>query len=419
MKKSLFRRIFNLTWLIMAALLTFTACDDDDDNDDDDVIILDGIYIMGDATALDTYNTNGRFTVTKNEVNQEDRASLYEKYIAIGATGTFKIMHVAGAVKKQFGPGTDFDVVLEADRVTDDPKVDFWRGTYEENTTEFTVPADGLYHVVIDTELGKIAIMPVIWGVIGDATPGGWNSSTALTPSSFNKETMTFTKTEMELRSGQWKFRYSDGWKVVLDTIVDLGGGDKGVKVNTNFGGTAITALEAGGDNFNNTVPGVYTVTMTWTLAAGHAVTLLKTAELPLTNWTGVQVDMIGTGVSVDNTNAVVSTTWGNWGYTLLADGGAIPVVNGNLYTWTWAGVILEADSGFKIRTKDGVAPPSGGANFGVGLEAVDHANSSANVNTAITGDITVSVKTAYDVIITIDADNSDAKVITINESVK
>ncbi len=100
MKKNVFKKIFNLTWLILAALLTFTACEDDEDTDDE--IVLDGIYIMGDATELDSYNTNGRFTVTKNEVLQEDRASLYEKYIAISAAGSFKIKHVAGSVKKQY-----------------------------------------------------------------------------------------------------------------------------------------------------------------------------------------------------------------------------------------------------------------------------------------------------------------------------
>ncbi len=272
-----------------------------------------------------------------------------------------------------------------------------------------------MYHVVIDTELQKVVVARVAWGVIGAATPEGWGTATALTASAFNKSTMTFTKTEMELRGGDWKFRYSNGWKIVLDTIVDLGGGNKGVKVNTNFGG-AVDALEAGGANIVNAAPGVYTMTMTWTLAGGHVATASKTADLPLTNWTGVICDAVGTGVSADNASAIVPdpSSWG-WGNKLLADGA--PVKVGDIYTWTWSNIILEANEGFKLRTENGVAPPSGGANFDAGLEAVDHAASVGNVNAATTGNLSTSVKTAYDIVLTIDAGNSDAKKIVITNS--
>ncbi|OFX89563.1 MAG: hypothetical protein A2W99_14665 [Bacteroidetes bacterium GWF2_33_16] len=423
MKKNVFKKIFNLTWLILAALLTFTACEDDEDTDDE--IVLDGIYIMGDATALDSYNTTGRFAVTRNEVlnddyndgiiNEDDRPTLYEKYIALSATGTFKIKHVAGSVKKQYGPGTDFALVALADRINDEPKdEDFWRGSYTESTTEFSVPEDGLYHVVIDTELQKVVVARVVWGVIGAATPEGWGTATPLTASAFDKNTMTFTKTEMELRGGDWKFRYSNGWKIVLDTLVDLGGGKKGVNVNTNFGG-AVNAIIAGGANIVNAAPGVYTITMTWTLADGHSATATKTADLPLTNWTGVICDAVGTGVSADNANAIVPDPSGwAWGNKLLADGA--PVKVGDIYTWTWSNMVIEANEGFKLRTENGVAPPSGGANFDAGLDVVDHTASSANVDPATSGDLKVSVKGTYDIVLTIDAGNNDTKKIVITE---
>ncbi|MFC2151160.1 hypothetical protein ACFLSE_01420 [Bacteroidota bacterium] len=412
MKKNLFRRLFNLSWLILAAMLMFTACSEDDDPV---VIVLDGIYITGDATAIDGYDVLGRMTVTKNEVVQENRASLYEKYIAISSTGGFSIKQVAGAVKTTYGPGADFAVVPAVDRINDEPKDgDFRRGSLVESETQFTVPTSGLYHVVIDTELMKVAIMPVAWGVIGAATPDGWGSSTDLTASAFDLNAMTFTITDMELRGGDWKFRYSNGWKVVLDTVVDLGGGDKGVRVNTNFGG-AVTALVPGGDNIVNADPGVYTIAMAWTLATGHAATATKTDDLPLTNWTGVICDAVGTGVSADNASAIPDpSSWG-WGNKLLADGA--PTVASDVYTWTWTGIVLEAGEGFKLRTEDGVAPTSGGANFDAGLEAVDHASSSANVDPATTGNLSVTVKAAYDITLTIDAADSDSKTIVIADA--
>ncbi len=413
MKKNVFKKIFNFSWLILAALLTFTACDDDDD-DGDDIIVLDGIYITGDATAIDGYDVLGRMAVTRNEVTQEDRSSLYEKYIAISSTGGFSIKQVAGAVKTTYGPGSDFAVVPEADRDTDEPKVDFRRGSYVESETQFTVPTSGLYHVVIDTELQKVAIMPVTWGVIGAATPEGWGSSTALTASAFDLNAMTFTITDMELRGGDWKFRYSDGWKVELDTVIDLGGGDKGVKVNTNFGG-AVSALVPGGDNIVNDAPGVYTIAMAWTLATGHVATATKTADLPLTNWTGVICDAVGTGVSSDNASAIADPSSWNWGNKLLADG--VPTISGDVYTWTWTGIVLEANEGFKLRTEDGVAPESGnGANFDAGYSAVDLTASSSLVADA-SGNLSVTAKGTFNITLTIDAADSDSKTIVITEA--
>jgi len=402
MKKNLFKRIFNLTWLVLAAFLTFTACNDDDD-DGDDTIILDGLYIMGDATALDDYATTGRFTVTRNEVLQEDRASLYEKYMAISATGSFKIKLVAGSSKKQLGPGADFAVVLEADRVTDDPKVDFWRGTYEENSTEFTVPTDGLYHVIIDTELGKVAIMPVVWGVIGAATPGGWSSSTNFTSSAFDLNTMTFTKTELALTVGDFKYRYSDGWKVALDTILDLGGGDKGVKVNTNFGG-AVNALVAGGDNIGNTVPGYYTATMTWTLASGHAATISKTGDLPMVDYSTYNMGFIGDGV-LDASDVAVgwSTTYDK----------KLPLHLGNVYTWTWNGIKIVNTGSFKIRQDDNWD------GFVIGYSSVTLAGTGAS-NLSANGDsnFVPAADGTYDFTLEVDA-STEAYTLTVEPSVK
>jgi hypothetical protein len=152
--------------------------------------------------------------VTRNEVNQTERASLYELYIPIKASGGFNIVKVAGNVQTVWGPGTGFGNITNP--TNDEPKVTFQRGPAAVTTTKFTVPADGMYHVVIDTELGKVAIMPVHWGIIGAATPDGWGTSTDLTESGFNLNTMSWTISNLELRSGDWKFRHSNGWKVEL-----------------------------------------------------------------------------------------------------------------------------------------------------------------------------------------------------------
>ncbi len=397
---------------MLTALVTFSSCKKEDDPIVvDPVIVLDGIYIKGAGTAYADFNDNAMMKSTRNEVGQADRAELMELYIPIkaGAEG-FSIVKVAGSVQTTYAPGADFAEITNP--TTDEPHAAaFYRGTAVEGTAKFTVPEDGMYHVIFDTELMKVVVARVHWGLIGGATPNGWGSSTELTESAFNLTSMSWTITDMELRGGDWKLRYSGGWKIELDTVLDLGGGNIGVKVNTNLGG-AITALVAGGDNIVNADPGMYTCGLNYTVGSGFVLTMTKTAGLPLTDWTGVICDAVGTGVSADNASAIADPSGWGWGNKLLADGA--PVKTGDVYTYTWTNITLEANEGFKLRTEDGVAPPAGGANFDVGFPAVDVANSSAAVADA-GGNLSVTTKAAYTIVLTIDAADNDVKVITIN----
>lgn len=402
-----------LSFLVLIGILVnVSSCKKDEEPTPDPVIVLDGYYVKGAATAYADFNTNALMKVTRNEVNQTNRASLLELYIPIkaGADG-FNIIRVAGAVHTTFGPGNPFGDVTQG--TTDEPKVTFQRGLYAETATKFTVPSDGMYHVVIDYDLGKVAIVPVHWGIIGAATPAGWGGSTAMTESAFNLTTMSWSITDMELGGGDWKFRYSDGWKVELDTVIDLGGGVIGVKFNTNFGG-AVNALVPGGDNIVNDDPGIYTISLSYTLGAGYTATATKTGSLPMTNWTGVVCDAVGSGVSIDNPTAAADTSSWGWGNQMLADNGGIPTVAGNdMYTWTWTGIILEAEEGFKVRTVNGVAPPVGGANFDAGYTALNVAASSTQI-VDDGGNLKATVKGSYTITLNIDAANSDTKEIII-----
>lgn len=414
MKKTNFKWALLLSaFALIAIALGFTACSDDEDEPEPPVIVLDGFYVKGAGTAYADFNENAMMKVTRNEVTQEDRASLLELYIPVkaGADG-FQIVQVAGSVYTTWGPGSDWGDITQG--TTDEPKVTFQRGSVAVTTTKFTVPADGMYHVVIDTELGKAVVVPVHWGVIGGATPDGWGTSTQFTESAFNLTSMSWTITDMELRGGEWKFRYSQGWKVELDTVLDVGSGKIGVKVNTNFG-EAVDGLVPGGANIVNDDPGIYNMTLAYTLGNGYTATITKTGSLPLTDWTGVVCDAVGTGVSVDNPSAIPDPSSWAWGNKLLADNGGIPTKTGDVYTWTWTGIILEANEGFKVRTENGVAPPSGGANFDAGFSALNVAASSGNIADN-GGNLSATVKGPYNITLKIDAANSDAKEIIITE---
>ncbi|MEO9022289.1 MAG: SusE domain-containing protein [Ginsengibacter sp.] len=77
------------------------------------------------------------------------------------------------------------------------------------------------------------------WGVIGDATPGGWDNSTPLT---FDWTNKVWKGTIMMNGTGQFKFRANNGWDI-------------------NLGGNA-TGLNFGGDNINTPGSGNKVITL-------------------------------------------------------------------------------------------------------------------------------------------------------------
>ncbi|PCJ63749.1 MAG: hypothetical protein COA58_15520 [Bacteroidetes bacterium] len=326
------------TVAILAALFglfTLQSCKDDDGTvTPTEEIVEDGFYIQGGATAYSGFDIKATLKTAKNEVLQEDRATLLEVYVAVKAgTEGFNIIQVNGATKTTWGPGTDWTTAMGGN---EEPQVDIQRGDIEEGTSVFTVPADGLYHVVIDTETGRGAIVPVKWGFIGQATPGGWSGDTEFDAPAFDMTTMTYGLSDVVMSSGEYKFRYSGGWKVELDSTLDLGDGNKGVKFNTNYGG-ALDALVAGGTNMTTDQSGIYDVAITWTAGSGHSATLTRTGDVPPRDWSNVSIGLIGDGVNN-----------GNWDGELHA---TTPAKDGDTYTYAFTGVELVNAGGFKLRT--------------------------------------------------------------------
>ena len=76
------------------------------------------------------------------------------------------------------------------------------------------------------------------WGLIGDATPGGWSDDTDM---KWDASKRVFTVT-LDLSAKQFKFRANDGWDV-------------------NYGGD-LNSLTPGGDNISVSEDGNYTITL-------------------------------------------------------------------------------------------------------------------------------------------------------------
>ncbi|MCX6243216.1 MAG: SusF/SusE family outer membrane protein [Bacteroidetes bacterium] len=348
MKKTFQKFAVLLSALVLLAMVfSLNSCKKSEDTTTPSVIVLDGYYVKGAGTAYADFNDNGMMKATYNEVlnpvtlTSTKRASLMELYIPVkaGADG-FNIVKVAGSVTKIYGPGTDFLQVTSP--TTDEPHgVFFKRGSLVESTDKFTVDTSGMYHVVLDYDLNKVSVTRVKWGLIGAATPGGWSTGTSMPEPTFNLTDMKWEITDLTLTKGSWKFRYSNGWKIIFDTAYDNGGGKLGVKVNTNFGYNVDTLLPGGAD-MTNSVQGVYTCKLEYVLGTGYKATLTKTANLPPVDYSAYQMGIIGNCyLKADLTQAAWDE---NFGTSLPS------VTGGTTYTWTYTVDLNLAAGEFKFR---------------------------------------------------------------------
>lgn len=378
MKNIFLKRWASLITLAMVAMLSMVSCNDDPDPEPEPSV-SNGYYILGTSTGLTELIGDGKMTTAKNEVDQANLSSLLELYVAISAGGDgFNIVQVISGEETVLGPGSDFALVEGADLDGEEPTEGLWRGSYMETETAFTVPEDGLYHVVIDNSLEKVVIAKVEWGIIGAATPNGWGGSTQLDESAFDLNTMEFSGTDVSMTTGEFKFRYSNGWKIILSDDI---------KVNTNFGGS-VDALDAGGANMNNDEAGVYTMTITWELGEGTSATMTKTGDVPPPDYSASEVGFIGEGIIVSD------TVWG-WGATYDK---VLPSVDGTNYAWNWTAVTVSDTASFKIRQGE----DWNGLNLGFG--DVTFAGSAADNFTDDGGNIKSATFGAFDFTLSVDA---------------
>ncbi len=268
MKNKTLKSLMRLSAFMLVLVMAFSACKKDPVPDPD--IVEDGYYVYGPATGADKISHLGLMKTTKNEFDQSDRAELYEIYIAAKKDADIHFAGIVGGNSTTYAPGNDFAEVAEADKIGDEPRGWFARGSIVTGEAPFTVPEDGLYHIVYDSEFGVFIIARVEWGVIGGATPDGWGTSTPMPADKFDLNEMNFKVENLILNAGEFKFRYSNGWKIVIEPEVVL--------VNTNYG-ESISDLVPGGGNINNENPGIYTVAMKWKLGEKITATLTKTGD--------------------------------------------------------------------------------------------------------------------------------------------
>ena len=130
-------------------------------------------------------------------------AGLFEGYVNITGTGTqdFKFTNAPDWNHTNYGDGGG--------------------GTLTTNglAGDLTVPNGGYYELSANLNTSSWTATATTWSIIGDATPGGWNTDTQM---SYNATTQVWTVTAPMIQAGSFKFRANDAW--VIDFGIDNSG---------------------------------------------------------------------------------------------------------------------------------------------------------------------------------------------------
>jgi len=127
-------------------------------------------------------------------------------------------------------------------------------GTLASPGNNIVIPAAGYYLFTVDTNGSSWAALATDWGLIGSATPNGWNSDQNMTYDSIS-DTWSIT---IDLIAGEVKFRANDAW--------DLNYGDTG----------ADGILDQNGDNIAIAADGNYTIILNLSDDSNYTYTITK-----------------------------------------------------------------------------------------------------------------------------------------------
>jgi hypothetical protein len=197
-----------------------------------------------------------------------------------------------------------------------------------------SVPADGYYLVKANLGTMTYSLTATVWGIIGDATAGGWGNQTNMT---YDPTSKTFhIGAHLTAGGGSFKFRGTPDWSI-------------------NYGSTAADGktLNAGGDNIPVAVEGDYALTLdlshpnAYTYSAnrwgliGDATPGGWGTSTPMTwdaskNVFTVTVDLVASGSFKFRANDAWDINYGGNMSALTPGGSNIPVPSDGNYTVTF-----------------------------------------------------------------------------------
>ncbi|PUZ25876.1 DUF5116 domain-containing protein [Chitinophaga parva] len=126
------------------------------------------------------------------------------------------------------------------------------------------VPAAGYYELYADVNSLTWKYQQTTWGIIGDASPGGWDNDT---PLSYDPDKQVWTATVAMKTAGSFKFRANKAW--ALDFGIDANG-------NLQYADNPLIGGTSGLNNLTVPEDGTYKFTLDLHLPGKYTYTAVK-----------------------------------------------------------------------------------------------------------------------------------------------
>lgn len=348
-----------------------------------------------------------KLVVTPNENCWMTTENLLEAYIYIpsGVNG-FSIVKIDDGAETTFSPRSNVKEVKDWLYYEPQPQANFIRGEFEVGKAPFTVSESGLYYIAAEVNTRWMACLPIKkWNILGTSIPGGWEPSQLklLSPVfSEDKKSAVFSIDSLVIKPGFFKFRFTNGWKITIDSISDNECWNKGAKVNTNFGGSA-DSLVLGGNNIHTNDRGVFNVKLFWESGKYLKASFTKVKDIDLIDYSNHKMGILGDAYFYANGK---KSNWEhNWGEGNETN---LPIKNGSVYTWTFSNIKLLNGGEFKIR--------QGHDWMGLAIDFQDVKKWSGNAkddfkNMDSKFHVINSGEAIYDIVLQIDANSDDATI--------
>jgi hypothetical protein len=178
----------------------------------------------------------------------DGKAGLYEGYVNISGSGIqyFKYTNAPDWNHINYGDGGS--------------------GTFstDGNAAGLSVANGGYYELTANLNNNTWTATPVVWGIIGDATPGGWNNDT---PMSYDAAAMVWKVTASMKTNGSFKFRANNAW------AIDFGIDNSGKLL---YADNPFVGYTAGLNNLSVPSDGDYTIILDLHVAGKYTYQLTK-----------------------------------------------------------------------------------------------------------------------------------------------
>lgn len=253
--------------ITLCLILGFTACGENDNW----VVVTDvqpGTYVSGSAVVYKTIAPAASFKVAPidTDASPSDVKGITSLYTWLRADGDLFITKADEAGNLvNYGKG---DAISD---VTNSLVID---------GSSFKVPTEGLYLLIYNEGLNQLTILDAKYGLIGGATPGGWDAISPFTSVVFDEsKAVVEFKGTYPLTKDQLKFKFNGndngGWGQTIPYD-----GSSTLIIHTNLGSTAdedgdiklgegTVELKGGGKNFAIEVAAAYDVTLKLDLRTG------------------------------------------------------------------------------------------------------------------------------------------------------